>query len=233
MGHGGRKQLSTNSEDDEDIEFEKPPVWLVKIAGQIPLLPASMTLPQFNDEARDAFRYQAVLALQHLWRIGIATDVKWFVGGVAYIPTSEPAIDDLAETEKATIVSRIWHDFHEKESPEGDNDGESEDEIDVWDQRNNYSSQAQPVVATRPSLPDWNLVTSRGMNGETSQKPPVFTVQVESLPRESRIEWHAFAGIATGAIRIAVCDPFHFKNFYLASNESLATSLQLVHIPLS
>lgn len=58
------------------------------IAGQIPLVPHTMTLPQSvpNGKFIEDFRMQAVLSLQHLWRIAKETQVAWFTSAVAYLP---------------------------------------------------------------------------------------------------------------------------------------------------
>lgn len=49
------------------------------------------------------------------------------------------------------------------------------------------------------SLPDWSVV--EGEKGERSP-PPFFAAEVDELPRQSAIEWHAHLGIVCGRIRI-------------------------------
>ncbi|OAA68619.1 ATP-binding l-psp endoribonuclease family protein [Niveomyces insectorum RCEF 264] len=91
---------------------------IVFVAGQIPLVPASMELPNravettaeaqvaararaTSDTVRTAisasssattpasFAFNATLALQHLWRIGAEMNVQWWTSAVAYVPRQQ------------------------------------------------------------------------------------------------------------------------------------------------
>jgi diphthine-ammonia ligase len=101
------------SDDEAENEEAHPPTWLVKIAGQIPLIPASMALPVSLDDGQISyFKSQAVLSLQHLWRIGVAMDVKWFSGAVAYIPSRLEISGNLDGASYSKIVAKTWELAH-------------------------------------------------------------------------------------------------------------------------
>jgi diphthine-ammonia ligase len=209
----GHHESDTGS-DDEDHE-SLPSTWLVKIAGQIPLIPASMALPVCLDDNKiDHFKSQAVLSLQHLWRIGVAMDVKWFPGAVAYIPSRLETSVQLNGSLCSKLVAKTWKLAHA--IPAGDStefedvdEDEHEPEVtDVWDQRNNRSGQAfnyNKKINSKPTFPDWSLVQGSASDGWESCLPQVFTAQIDTLPRDADVEWHAFTGIGAGATDIQVC----------------------------
>ena len=85
---------------------ESSNVQLVNIAGQIPLIPATMELPR----GPDAFKMQVVLSLQHLWRIGLEMGVQWWSSAVAYFPRGSDS--DLPVKEKAQLAGRAWEASH-------------------------------------------------------------------------------------------------------------------------
>ena len=167
---------------------------LVYIAGQIPLEPASMELvspalalalgsvslvteqPGWMAE----YTLRTVLALQHLWRIGSAMQVDWWVGAVAYL-TGE---DDGHVDTKARIAWRLWEKMHTKTDNDDDED-EDEGPFDAWDLK--YGHQAYEQLsssAETPSLPNFNVLQQSSIT-----VPPFFAAQVAELPRGSDIEW--------------------------------------------
>lgn len=159
------------------------PSRLVYVAGQIPLEPASMNL------AVHGYIHQAVLALQHLWRVGQAMHVHWWLGGaVAFIPASS----DNDARERAQVNGRIWRLAHELEkSPE---DAEEEDIAE----RSLRGGWGHPVTENLRTplwnLPDWEQA-SKMVPAAADQRPgipPCYTVQVDELPRSAQVEWWSY-----------------------------------------
>ena len=90
--------------DLEDLGWvDAPQCFLTYMAGQIPLLPHSMSLPKHDDlkaflpdlgnmdhsEGLSVLgKYSTILSLQHLWRVGRATKVNLFTAGFAYLARS-------------------------------------------------------------------------------------------------------------------------------------------------
>ncbi|TPX22454.1 hypothetical protein DIZ76_014326 [Coccidioides immitis] len=154
---------------------------LVYIAGQIPLDPASMELARpdvaFTDPL-SSFIHHTVLSLQHLWRIGGAMGVNWWLGAVAFIA------QDTGISSKAAVASDIWERMNTgSSSPSGDEDDEEDSMLDAWDikygRKQDFGSNKK---ATR-ALPDFGIV------GPPSKIPPFLAVEVDELPRGSDIEW--------------------------------------------
>ncbi|KAJ4336954.1 hypothetical protein N0V95_008466 [Ascochyta clinopodiicola] len=106
---------------------------IVYVAGQIPLVPASMEV--FTDHG---FKGQATLSLQHLWRIGRAKGVRWWTAAVAFIPGGENP------EEKVKTAQETWKAIHCSSSPRTSSDDDDEDDdtdlpIDPWDRRNTHT----------------------------------------------------------------------------------------------
>ena len=161
----------------------------VYVAGQIPLVPASMEVLQIEDgnmetasetEAEiELFQKRASLALQHLWRIGKVMSVGWWMGGVAFITgKSELRM-------KATIAWEIWKAVHQKQL--WVRDVAEDDDLDVWDMKYGGLESLKKGDAEIPSLPD-----IARLSGSSSGIPPDFlAIQVEELPRGCDIEWQS------------------------------------------
>ncbi|KAM7222349.1 hypothetical protein V8F06_002376 [Rhypophila decipiens] len=163
---------------------------LVSIAGQIPLVPATMALPPASS---DSLGCQLVLSLQHLWRIGVDVDVRWWSSAVVYFPRqqeeSAKSEDDNDDVEngvlsmalggKAQLAGRTWeaaHMWSEKKKRDrlGDDegDGDSEDEEDeagpdLWDRRFNtrymsFAAAGDGEKAKGQKLPDWTVLDEDG-----------------------------------------------------------------------
>ncbi|KAH8910696.1 adenine nucleotide alpha hydrolases-like protein, partial [Coniochaeta sp. PMI_546] len=174
---------------------------LVHIAGQIPLVPATMDLPSSSEP----FEFSAALSLQHLWRIGTDTAVQWWSSAVAYLPHSSPD-DPIPTKEKALLASQIWRAAHawSPEVPEDDEAGP-----DLWDRRHNtaYMSFAADDAGAGPrSLPDRSvLVGADGSSSHPLPTPAFFAAEVQELPRQAAVEWHAhlgFAHLANDSVRV-------------------------------
>jgi diphthine-ammonia ligase len=145
----------------------------VYIAGQIPLVPASMSVYTSH-----GFRGQVLLSLQHLWRIGRAKDVRWWTGGVAFIPSRIAGAQECV-----SVVRDAWARLHIPASTE-----ENEDEdIDPWDRMNTASGMVFNDMTDRAPIPDWEALQLKS----DAKSPPCFVVQVESLPRDVDVEWSA------------------------------------------
>ncbi|OTB07552.1 hypothetical protein M426DRAFT_46711, partial [Hypoxylon sp. CI-4A] len=179
----------------------------VSIAGQIPLIPASMILPSTQLYGENTLRFQITLALQHLWRIGTEMQVQWWSSAVVYLarlPSSEAA------KSTAMLVGTAWKEAHLNSGSHAD----TAEDLDPWDQRNNplymtYGDSGNSATA-RPPLPDWEVLNGfdvdvHGEDHDAMQKllPFVFSAEVEELPRSAMVEWHAhlgFANISSGSI---------------------------------
>ncbi|CAM1505647.1 Fc.00g112840.m01.CDS01 [Cosmosporella sp. VM-42] len=159
----------------------------IAIAGQIPLLPATMLLPSPSDTSHEL---QIVLSLQHLWRIAMELKVQCWTSAVAYFPRS--SITDMERNSK--LAGLTWKQaFGTPEDEDDDADGP-----DAWDLKYNpqFSSLAgnnQQELAR--ALPDWPIFTLHQQNEPDTCIPPVFAVEVEELPRQAAVEWHAHNGL--------------------------------------
>lgn len=148
---------------------------LVYIAGQIPLDPASMKLAFPGEE----FVSQAVLSLQHLWRVGRVMEVDWWLGSIAYISGGD-------SRSKAAAAWSAWEMANADHSSDEDEDNEDTPEFDAWDIK--YGRQVDPAH-TRLNIRD--LPRFEAVRG-TPFIPAFFAVEVEELPRGSDIEWQGF-----------------------------------------
>ncbi|KAK8020702.1 meiotically up-regulated 71 protein [Apiospora arundinis] len=192
---------------------------ITTIAGQIPLIPASMVLPASDDSSGgDTTDLQITLALQHLWRIGTEMQVQWWTSAVAYFPRTPLAVDIRRKT---TLAAHAWDAAHlwglDTEASEEDDD---ETGPDLWDRK--FNPQYMSLTgggddeAAPPSLPDWDVLasaylTDTGKNGEENPVqtrrryiPYMFAAEVDELPRAAGIEWQAHLGLAkvgSGSVR--------------------------------
>lgn len=164
---------------------------LVYVAGQIPLEPPTMELarPLSAGEGNwvDQFISHAALSLQHLWRIGRAMGVDWWLGGIAFLSKS----DEKAHF-KASIVADMWNMMNTEPQHDGEDDPDDCPTLDPWDIK--YGRQQDPARKSKtwqPPLPNFSILsTDAGSVSETST-PPLFTVQVDQLPRGTTIEWQS------------------------------------------
>jgi len=185
-----------------DIEIPNPEqkeaTHLVYIAGQIPLIPSSMEIMSLElcpegwckdtKQSVSTFRLQAVLALQHLWRIGRSMKVCWWTGAIAFISDCSP----IEAIKRAVVVNTIWEYIYTKQINHDEPTEESED-FDVWYARNNFNFLRNTTSkVTRSLLPDFNFLE----DFNRTSTPPSFTVQVQELPRGVSIEWLSL-GICT------------------------------------
>ena len=168
----------------QSIAIPRSEIWgpgagLVYIAGQIPLDPASMEIAEglVSDENMwfPNYTLHATLSLQHLWRIGQAMQVDWWLGAVAFLAGKEQI------HVKARAAWDLWETMNRQRTSE--DGGEEEETPDLWDVR--YGRQNVPPTARYrpPALPNFAVI-----DGEPAV-PPFFAVQVDELPRSSDIEW--------------------------------------------
>lgn len=177
----------------------------VSIAGQIPLVPASMVLPQGSGDSTTIF--QITLALQHLWRVGAEMRVQWWTSAAAYFPRAASPID---MKHQALLAGRAWAAAHVWSSASDDDDDENRP--DLWDRKFNpqYMSFAGGDSG-KDVVPDWEVVHGFDAEEEDAASrrryvPFAFVAEVEELPRGAGVEWHAHLGLAkadVGSVRIA------------------------------
>jgi diphthine-ammonia ligase len=160
----------------------------IYIAGQIPLIPASMTLPSTSETS---YALQIDLSLQHLWRIGLEMKVQLWSSAVAYFAKLSSPDEMKRYAKTAGLAWKLAHG-----SPEDEEDDENE--LDPWDLKHNsqYASLGNNTENTRARLPDWSIFTLRQQNEPDSCIPPFFAAEVEELPRQSLVEWHAHVGLS-------------------------------------
>jgi hypothetical protein len=158
------------------------------MAGQIPLLPASMELFQAP------FADQALLALQHLWRAGQERGVDIWTWGVALLPR----LAVVATKEQPHIAAEVWKQAHlttvHGKSVLGESeDGEDEDESgpDAWDLKYGRmrTARVRPSVGLhRHVLPNSAVIVNER---DRLLIPSIIVAEVEELPRSASIEWHS------------------------------------------
>ena len=173
---------------------------LVYIAGQIPLVPATMEVLQLEgNDNEDDDDYEAdenivlcqrrmCLALQHMWRIGQVMKVGWWTGAVAFVT----GVADVRS--KALMAWKTWEEVHQAQlwEVEGQNeDDEGLGEIDQWDKRHGGLGSFVNDQEKGWRLPDFK----RFSDPKRSNVPHFFAVQVDELPRGCEIEWQSL-GIA-------------------------------------
>lgn len=169
---------------------------LVYIAGQIPLVPASMEIvtPDHSYE-RAAFSTQAVLALQHGVRVGRAMQVNQWACAVVFIIAAK-AKDAHSQHR---IIRQVWEALHDEDSPAA---AAEDPNFDVWDLK--YGAARRDTYAPRHSLDEAGESAS-----SLSGLPDLLTVQVDALPRGADVEWVLFGLTAGGpSPRIAQVEQF-------------------------
>ncbi|KAI0409635.1 hypothetical protein F4802DRAFT_153459 [Xylaria palmicola] len=188
----------------------------VSIAGQIPLLPASMTLPPSSGP--DHVELQITLALQHLWRIGIEMRVRWWTSAVAYFPatlSAETMRHQALLAAAAWVAAHLWPDLDGSGKDNGGCDVSDDDDDpgpDLWDRRYNAEfvtyGGGDEEESFPLSLPNWSVLKGFDVNDDDNthanvllrnrvgKTPFFFAAEVEELPRQAGVEWHAHLGLA-------------------------------------
>ncbi|RYP49737.1 hypothetical protein DL768_004606 [Monosporascus sp. mg162] len=180
----------------------------VSVAGQIPLIPASMTLPDAEDTP-----LHITLALQHLWRIAAATEVQWWSSAVAYFPRSPSSADMRRRVALAAAAWRLAHLWGTESSSSASSPSEDAGP-DLWDRKYNMAYQffVDGTDEETHSIPDWEVLAGFNADdsGEATKRqrgclPFMFAAEVEELPRSAGVEWHAHLGLAkvgAGSVRV-------------------------------
>ncbi|KAK3899047.1 hypothetical protein C8A05DRAFT_18462, partial [Staphylotrichum tortipilum] len=164
---------------------------LVSVAGQIPLVPASM---EMFDWGKGRLEGQVVLGLQHLWRIGVERGVAWWTSAVAYFAGDD---GEGGMEQRVELAARAWRASHEtSQEEEEDEDYEGPD---VWDRRYNDRYRTYSTIPPdnnhQQDLPDRSVLTPSS-SSPSVPAPPLFVAEVAELPRAAGVEWHAHLGIA-------------------------------------
>lgn len=166
---------------------------MAHIAGQIPLVPATMELP-----ADGGLEMQLVLSLQHLWRVGVEMGVQWWTSAAVYFPRASRSGYGLPARDKAVLAWRAWRAAHLWASPQLADDSSGPD---LWDRRFNakylFYGNDDGDKAKKISLP-YYADTAADEDEQPTGKRPVpffFAAEVDELPRSAEAEWHAHAGL--------------------------------------
>jgi len=219
----------------------------VSIAGQIPLVPASMTLPAPSTSGY--VEHGITLALQHLWRIGAEMQVRWWTTAVAYFPVAS-STEQMRH--RAMLAATAWKAVHtwpqlddgtgagQGYEGEGDEDSDDDDGPDLWDRRYNpqfmtYGGGDEDEMFPLP-LPDWSVLTGLDpeadanelLGRKSTQVPAFFAAEVEELPRQAGVEWHAHLGLAdiqTGCVSL-----YSSRYDDISLPSARAVSLDLHHV---
>ncbi|KAH6897120.1 hypothetical protein B0T10DRAFT_175411 [Thelonectria olida] len=170
------------------VRREESGLRTISIAGQIPLIPATMVLPATSGTSHEM---QVILSLQHLWRIAQELKVQYWTSCVAYFPRSKSAVD---MERNAQVAGLVWKQAHGSPEEEEESSGP-----DPWDLK--YNPEYQTLAGNdahdaRRSVPDWSVLTLRQQNEPETCIPPMFAVEVEELPRQSDVEWHVHNGLS-------------------------------------
>lgn len=154
---------------------------VVYIAGQIPLEPASMEVASEGKSWVEDYSLRVVLALQHLWRIGEAMQVDWWLGAVAFLTGGEQKIET-----QARVAWHLWKKVHTR-AEDADEDDEGP-QLDAWDIK--YGRRAEEVMpkAVSSSLPRFSVLGGDA-TAAAGTISPFLAVEVDELPRGSDIEW--------------------------------------------
>ncbi|KAF7913659.1 uncharacterized protein EAF01_000065 [Botrytis porri] len=198
------------------------------IAGQIPLIPHTMLLPTSSLSLSPPFHLSTILSLQHLLRIADATSIKWFTSACIYIPPSPPSSSSSSQPLLSKLAYLAWKHIHAlpSSSPSSDSDSDSDSEPrDLWEEKFRYSHTA-PLATDHATTtyPDHNILHS-----DTPTIPPFWTAEVDSLPRESEVEWHAHVGICAGPVDINNRDTHEHRGTSLTTPSTRHTVLTFPH----
>ena len=165
----------TNVHDASQLE-------VVHIAGQIPLVPQSMNILEAS------FQEQALLSLQHLWRIGQERGVDLWPWGVALLFSTNQA------QVRAQAAYDVWFRAHTWSSEEENESDDEDKDQDVWSSRHNHfpgSNQQQISVGERLHVLPTHAIIDRSTQTD-ADCPPFLAAEVISLPRDASIEWWSY-----------------------------------------
>ena len=188
----------------------------VLMAGQIPLVPATMKLLN-RGETLAEFKEQTVLSLQHLWRVGRAMSVDNWLVGIAFIarPCPNPRQIQISLEELVEVATSAWGMLYADARKLGEHVEEnSKDEVDVWDQKYGLNRRIKSIsldeAETRHRLPNLECVESKAWSDYDARfqpgyetTPPCFVVEVDGLPRGALIEWTSL-GLSNSDLEVGI-----------------------------
>ncbi|KAJ6104621.1 hypothetical protein N7523_010941 [Penicillium sp. IBT 18751x] len=198
---------------------------VIYIAGQIPLEPASMEMATAGKSWFENYCLRAALSLQHLWRIGDAMQVNWWLGGVAFLTGEAKNIETQVK-----IAWHLWEKMHTRiESADSDDEGP---QLDAWDIK--YGRRAEELMPETVSsvLPDFSVLDEDGPS-----IPPFLAVEVDQLPRGSDVEWQGLGSqceqaaveVKTECVCSTVDETYRFISVEIASSPvSLESNLHAI-----
>ncbi|KAJ5650830.1 uncharacterized protein N7484_004553 [Penicillium longicatenatum] len=148
------------------------------VQSRFPLEPASMEVATEGKSWLEDYRLRAVLALQHLWRIGEELEVDWWLGAVAFLTGGEHI------QTQAQVAWHLWKKMHTRPDDAEDDDSDEGPQLDAWDIK--YGGRADELVpeAVSATLPKFSV-----LDEDTPTISPFLAVEVDELPRGSDIEW--------------------------------------------
>ncbi|KAF1824131.1 adenine nucleotide alpha hydrolases-like protein [Dissoconium aciculare CBS 342.82] len=166
----------------------------VFVSGQIALEPASMDIycPAHTSPAI-SFLHEAVLALQHLARIGKCMKVLFWTNPVAFVASTND--DDIQH--RVQLARCVWKAYIESTAAGNDSpDVDEREDFDVWHLQNRRGPGRQQTIV-------------HAVEGHESCGP-LTVIVVDSLPRGAAIEW-----VGTGKharTDMALPESFHLKD---------------------
>jgi len=164
---------------------------IVYIAGQIPLVPASMELVRSPmGDGSSNFAYQTVLALQHLTRIGDAMMVWRWVAAIAFV-VATPSQSALA---LARTVQTTWEMLH---TGQGDVEADAKDsqDFDIWNVVHGAQHDSWQAYRTQPQEQNQTL---------HEDVPPLWVIEVDALPRGASIEWVGYGTTTNSPLSVEI-----------------------------
>jgi diphthine-ammonia ligase len=241
------------SEEEEEGEGPQRESRLVHMAGQIPLVPMTMDLAAANDLAElvhgteeqvNPARLSVALSLQHLWRVGQATDVRAWAGGLAFVNANSKNAEYIAQD-----ALQQWKDIHVRMHKRtgvqalGDAAGEdSIQELFSFDSEQTFAKRLQEIQHrrttiteppplredVRPPLPDHTCIISSHRT-VALHIPPVFAALIAELPRDAPVEWHSTGFVDSGIVQHG-CVRDGIRLFHTASCSS-TTTMTWISVP--
>lgn len=166
-------------------------------------MPSSMTLPLLSPDSSplNDFKFQTILSLQHLFRIGTAMSVSWFTGTVAYLPFSQnSSTATLPIAQRAKIAGQAWIWIHTRLHIPDENDDDQT--RDLWEEKHHAGFQTMGQGTKTMSLPDWEIVSIRNTARNGLVTPSFWIAEVEELPRGAGVEWAALSGVVGGPVMV-------------------------------
>ena len=166
-------------------------VEMVHVAGQIPLVPQTMQVSNAD------FPEQAILSLQHLWRVGQERGVDIWPWGIVFLAQSPNG------PSRAESACRVWQQIHltgTSEVKATAKDGEEDEEgPDAWDLRYNRALTSKAPTSQLHLGQHLHLLPNpavyRDADAVVGCIPPFVAAEVGFLPQDCPIEWWSM-GIA-------------------------------------